>query len=718
MAVVVSSLLSSPVRLFTPFRVQLAVRGRITCLRLSSQRRCTSDTSNLSDDHLSPGLQKYKDLQNYFKKRLKAAYRRFSSTQDHSVVCGHHHVYFIEGDGIYRMDKSRRDPEQVLNLEQVPGGEDKTGPERGERFHWAVQRIRLSPQEKHLAATLKSNHREEPRCVVVRLAREKSPLDPSNIILTLDNVFSFEWATDEVMFYTSLEGLRCSRAFRLDMTLSGSRITTVYEENRPDVFVEVALSRDRRILSINCNSRTSSEVLLIDTTKNSLVPHLIQPRQQDLLYHVEHWRGWLIILANTGLGQEYQVVQAPLSEPSMLSWVSLFTPGPGNVVKDMDIVGDYCMLVARTPANELVLIVVPLMHPKKAYTLPLPSWACAIETKKPGLADKLEALEILISSPVHPPVPYCLYPEDGLLLSHSEDGFSPENQDNNTITRLQACSQDGALVPLTLFSAVPVEGLRPAPLLVHVYGAYGRDLCMDFCPEKRLLLEQGWVLAYCHVRGGAEQGLSWQRQAREDGKEKGVEDLYTCLQHLFSLGVSSPSLTALTACSAGAVPVGALCNRHPHMMRAVTLQAPFLDVLGTMEDPSLPLTMEDREEWGDPVANQKHRLSIASYCPLHNITPQCYPSMLLTAYRGDARIPLTGVLKYTQRLKEAVHTHFTTNPKQEQKSAPNIVLNIQPGLSHFGPEDFELMMEEEALNLAFLYKELSLEPPRRKRKRK
>ncbi|KAF3708048.1 Prolyl endopeptidase-like [Channa argus] len=481
---------SSPLcaRLFTPSGLRflfLAVYKNRTRLFVSVQRFYTSGTSTSSDDHLSSGLERYKDLQKYFYKRLKATYYRFSDIPDRSVVCGHHHVYFFEDDGIYRTDtrQSKLEPEQVLNLGQVSRGDEKTvleNEERKQRVQWTIQRIRLSPQEKHLAAALKSIHKEE-----------------------------------------------------------------------QSVFVEVALSRDRQILSINCNSRTSSEVLLIDTTTSQLKPFLVQSRQPDLLYHVEHWKRCLIILANTGPGQEYEVVQAPLSEPNMVSWVPLFAPSPGTSIKDMDVVGDQCVLVARTPANELILIIVPLTHTKEAYIL-----------------------------------------------------------------------NDGTLVPMTLLHVKPVESLRQVPLLVHVYGAYGREVNMEFCPEKRFLLEQGWALAYCHVRGGGERGLYWQRQAQVAGKPKTVEDLQACIQHLFSLGVSSPSLTALTACSAGAVAVGALCQRHPHMIRAVTLQAPFLDVLGTMEDPNLPLTLEDREEWGDPVGNPEHRLAIASYCPLHNITPQ------------------------------------------------------------------------------------------------
>ncbi|XP_037535396.1 prolyl endopeptidase-like [Nematolebias whitei] len=690
-------------------------------LSLSAQRCCTSETSDSPTGRLRSVTDKYKNLQEYFIRRLKAVYSRFSNTPDHSVVHGHNHIYFIRDDGIYRTNKrdaGELEPEHVVNLEQACRDEEKTKPENEERSQWTIQRIRLSPHEKHLAATLKCSHKEELRCVVVRLGEKKLSRLNLHILLKLERVLSFEWASDDVLFYTTLEGLRSSAVFRLDLTSSGSKITCVYEEAQPDVFVEVAQSRDRQILTINSNSRTSSEVLLIDGATSQLKPFLVQSRQLDLLYHVEHWKGHLIILANTGPEQEYQVVQTPLSEPSMASWLSLYTPDPGYTVKDMDVVGDHCVLLVRTPASELALIVVSLTRPKHPKIIKLPTWAFAIETKKPGLADHQDEFEFLLSSPVQPPAPYTLYPKKGLLLSGTGNVSSPENRAKYVTTRLEACSQDGTLVPVTLFHAVPMESLSQVPLLVHVYGAYGRDLCMDFCPVRRMLLEEGWALAYCHIRGGGERGLSWQRQARVEGKEREVEDLQACLHHLFSLGISFPSLTALTACSAGAVPVGALCNKNPNLMRAVTLQAPFLDVLGTMENPSLPLTLEDRDEWGDPVGNLKHKHIISSYCPLHNIKSQQYPSMLLTAYSGDPRVPLEGVLKYTERLKEAIHAHFSMKPETDCKQTPNIVLNLQPGVNHLGPENFEQILEEEALKLAFLYTELSLGGPRPRRKRK
>ncbi|MEQ2243665.1 hypothetical protein ILYODFUR_009156 [Ilyodon furcidens] len=167
---------------------------RKTRLPLSVQRWCSSEASGLSSDHLCSGTVEYQYLKKYFVRRLKATYHRFHSIPDYSVVCGCHHVYFIKDDGIYRIDKrdSILEPEQVVNLEHVSRGGGKTRAESDERFQWTVQRIRLSPQEKHLAATLKSSHKEELRCVVVRLGERNIPLlTPHHILLELESVFSF-----------------------------------------------------------------------------------------------------------------------------------------------------------------------------------------------------------------------------------------------------------------------------------------------------------------------------------------------------------------------------------------------------------------------------------------------------------------------------------------------------------------------------------------------
>ncbi|KAL2083369.1 hypothetical protein ACEWY4_021142 [Coilia grayii] len=639
--------------------------------------------------------QRYRSLAQWYKRRLRAAHHRFSDVPDSAVVQGRFHSYIEDGGIIYRClpETAESEPEQVLNVGWLKGGEE------------SVQRVRLSPGELLLAATVKSPHQEEARCIVVRLTDVTSSQRP---LLVLDNVFSFEWASDDTLFYTKQEGLKCQSVYRLDLTGSGVCNTLVFEEPDPEFFVEVGRSGDGQVLTLNSTSKSSTEVRTICSSSPDHAPALVQPRQPGLVYYTEHARGQLYILANTGPGQEYQLLKAPLSAPSMQSWVPLYSPLPGWGVKDMELLQDHCVFTLRHPNGHLILQSVSLKDPTCVSLHELPWWACAFESQRVSQTDR-HILHFLLSSPVWPPSAYAYSPHSNQLLTQQGRHLGRPPQHCHT-TRLEAPSKDGTMVPITLLHRLPLADLRSAPVLVHVYGAYGLELSMAFSPERRLLLERGWALAYCHVRGGGERGLGWHQLGRLEEKQRGVEDLAACIQRLHDLGVSTPNRTALTARSAGAVLVGALCNQQPQLLRAVTLQAPFLDVLATMQDPSLPLTVEERGEWGDPLTSPQDRDNIASYCPYCNITPQHYPSMLITAYRGDCRVPVSGVEKYVARLRAAVDTHSSLGIHKAEPET-QVILDLQPGGDHFGPEAFELSLCESARQMAFMHMELGLEPP-------
>lgn len=216
-------------------------------------------------------------------------------------------------------------------------------------------------------------------------------------------------------------------------------------------------------------------------------------------------------------------------------------------------------------------------------------------------------------------------------------------------------------------------------------------------------MDDGWILAYCHVRGGGELGLQWHADGRLTKKLHGLADLEACIKTLHGQGFSQPSLTALTAFSAGGVLVGALCNFNPDLLRAVTLEAPFLDVLNTMMDTTLPLTLEELEEWGNPSSDEKHKNYIKRYCPYQNIKPQHYPSIHITAYENDERVPLKGIVNYTEKLKEAVTEH--AKGAGEGYQAPNIILDIQPGGNHVIEDSHKKITAQ----IKFLYEELGLD---------
>ncbi|XP_073690174.1 prolyl endopeptidase-like [Garra rufa] len=651
-------------------------------------RLYTETTSELSKGH----LQKLRDQEQRFKRRLHSVHRKFADVPENSEFQGQHHVYFEDGKGIYRSNLGE-DAQEMLEVFNTDWGGDGYG---------TIQRVRLSPSETMLAITVKKDHHEETKCVLVHLDGD---IPQQKSLLVLDNVISFEWATDDILFYSTQKTLQCLRVFRLHLSDSDVQTTLVYEEKDPEFFVEVSRSRDQKLVTINCSSKISSEVWFVDSKTPLSFPTLIQSRQPGLLYYVEHSNNYLFILANTGTNQEYQLLRAPLGSPSMPHWMPLFSAVPGTVIKDMELLRGHCVFTVKDSQCRLQIQTLSTQEPYQLNTHQLPHWVCDLSPQRVGTVDR-GSFGFLLSSPVHPPVRY-IYSSREQKLSITEDKSKYISLPEFNTTRLQAASQDGTLVPLTLFHMPALSELQKAPLLLHVYGAYGVDLNMAFSPEKRLLLEDGWALAYCHVRGGGERGLAWHRAGSVLQKRRGVEDLAACIQSLHRLGVSHPALTALTARSAGAVLAGALCNHNPQLLRSVILQAPFLDVLGTMQDPSLPLTVEERGEWGDPSIKE-HKDNIASYCPCHNIRPQLYPSMLITAYSEDHRVPLSGVMKYVERLKKAIQMR-TTHVDVNEARVPAVILDLQPGGDHFGPEDFNLSLNECARQLAFLHTELGLD---------
>uniref|UniRef100_A0A673JS23 Prolyl endopeptidase n=1 Tax=Sinocyclocheilus rhinocerous TaxID=307959 RepID=A0A673JS23_9TELE len=474
------------------------------------------------------------------------------------------------------------DEQEMLEVFNADWGGDGYG---------TIQRVRLSPTETMLAVTVKKDHHEETRCVLVHLG---GVILCQKALLLLDNVLSFE------TFFSSSNVLSLSYVF--------SVFISVILVSKPALFMKKRC---------NCSSKISSEVWFFDSKTPFSFPTHIQSCQSGLLYHVEHSDNYLFILANTGANQEYQLLRAPLASPSMPHWVPLFSAVPGTVIKDMELLQDHCVFTVKDSQCQLQIQTLTTQEHYQLNTHQVGSFA------------------FLLSSPVHPPVRY-LYSSREQKLSVTEDNTKYISLTGFNRTRLQAASQDGTMVPLTLLRMPALSELHKAPLLLHVYGAYGVVLNMAFSTEKRLLLEDGWALAYCHVRGGGECGLAWHQAGSVLQKRRGVEDLAACIQTLHHLGVSHPALTALTARSAGAVLAGALCNHNPQLLKA----APFLDVLGTMQEPSLPLTVEEGGE---------HKLQNLGL----------YPSMLITAYSEDRRVPLSGVMEYVERLKKATQVCTT-----------------------------------------------------------
>ncbi|NXR18047.1 PPCEL protein, partial [Cinclus mexicanus] len=465
-------------------------------------------------------------------------------------------------------------------------------------------------------------------------------------------------------------------------------------------FVDLYCTKDRRFLTINSNSKTSSEVWLVDCRHPFEPPVLVQARTMGVIYHIEHRKDQLYILTTYGEPPEYKAIltdnyihrinletycrsyrnsklmKAPVASSGKENWQLVYALEKKTKLVDFEMFSDDCIMFLKNAGHLYLNVISFVSH--SVQPIKLPTWACEFELEShPELTTSTCYFQL--SSPVHPPKRFAYSFKENNLIEQAVQEVPIIT--NCHTTRLLAKSKDATLVPITVFHNKNSKELHRRPLLVHVYGAYGIDLNMSFKEEKLMLIEEGWILAYCHVRGGGEQGLGWHRDGCQHNKLKGLHDLRACIRLLHQLGFSQPRHTALAAASAGGVLAGALSNTDPALIRAMVLQAPFVDVLNTMMKTHLPLTIEEQEEWGNPLEDEKCMKYIKSYCPYQNIKPQCYPSVFITAYENDERIPLTGILQYVQKLRKAALDHASRTSKKGNW-IPNIILDVQANGSH------------------------------------
>lgn len=267
---------------------------------------------------------------------------------------------------------------------------------------------------------------------------------------------------------------------------------------------------------------------------------------------------------------------------------------------------------------------------------------------QPGWTDT--HLVVSPTSYVHPPAAYRvnLVASDEAPLLVSGDGETAALYSEEVV---HASQPDGPEIPITLVRRNDQTG--PAPLYIIGYGAYGVVSPPAYNPMLRFLLDRGFAFAFAHVRGGGELGRQWHEEARGATKARSIDDFIACVNHLVAIGVADPRRVVAGGGSAGALLVGAAINRSPERFRAVVLDVPFLDPLTSMLDPSQPLTVSDRLEWGDPVASPQAFEAISSYAPYSNVRPGVpYPRALVTVRREDKRVAAVEAAKWVQRVRQ------------------------------------------------------------------
>jgi oligopeptidase B len=464
------------------------------------------------------------------------------------------------------------------------------------------------------------------------------------------------------VFYTRVDlTWRPYQVWRHEVGTSSESDVLVLEEPDERFWTGVGTSRDDRWLLIGLGSKTTSEVRMLDAADPLGEFRVVAPRREGVEYDVEPAGDRLLIVHNAD-SIDSDLAWAPLDATSHEQWQPLLRSSPGERFQGVDAFDDVAVLSLRK--DGLTALRVLERDPDAAAGF---SATHDLEFDEPvyqaGLGDNPESattvLQVVYESMVTPRTvfDYDVSRREFTLLKRQPvlGGYDPSAYEQR---REWAQAQDGTLVPISL---VYPAGTRPDgthPGLLTAYGSYELSTDPYFSVARLSLLERGFVYAIAHVRGGGELGRRWYDAGKLLHKKNSFTDFIACAEHLVDEGWIAPDRLAAEGGSAGGLLIGAALNLAPERFRAVHAAVPFVDALTTILDPSLPLTVVEWEEWGNPLEDPETYAYMKSYSPYENVRRAAYPSVLATTSLNDTRVYFTEPAKWVARLRE----HTTSDP--------------------------------------------------------
>ena len=466
----------------------------------------------------------------------------------------------------------------------------------------------------------------------------------------IDNAYgSFEWSANgqAIVWVHRDENARPDAVYQRN--LATGEDTLLYEEKDPGFFVGVDKSASEEVIFISASGHTTSEVHWFKADELNATLRTVAPRQTDNEYSVVHWDGQFYISTNLDGAVDFKVMKAPMEATSRDQWEEVIPHRPGTLLLGMQPQKDYLSRMERE--NGLPRIVVraradgaehAISFDEAAYDLGLDS----------GYDFNTPILRFDYASPTTPDqvIDYDLATHERTLRKTREVP-SGHNPDDYVSERVMAPSWDGELVPVTLLRRkdTPVDGT--APLLLYGYGSYGITIPADFRTGRLSLVDRGFVYAIVHPRGSMAKGYQWYLDGKLEKKTNTFKDYIAAGHYLVDQGYTSKGKLVGHGGSAGGLLMGAAANMDPELFAGIIAAVPFVDVLTTMSDATLPLTPPEWPEWGNPLTSETDYDTIAAYSPYDNVTNQNYPAMLITGGLSDPRVTYWEPSKWAARLR-------------------------------------------------------------------
>jgi len=457
-------------------------------------------------------------------------------------------------------------------------------------------------------------------------------------------------------------------------------------------FVSLSRLQSGRFAAISVRDHDTSEAWLIDLEDADAEPMLVAPRETAMRYEIEHhpdFGGYpaLLMRTNAGGAEDFKIAWTPLAATAREHWRDVVAHRPGVFVLGFAVLRDWLICLERE--DSLSRVVVRRVGSEDEHTIAFDEEAYSLDLHE-GFEFATDILRFSYSSMTTPSEvwDYDLKSRTRTLRKRQE---IPSGHDPGAYVtrRVLAKAPDGEAVPVSLLyrKTTPLDGT--APMLVYGYGSYGMSIPAAFNSNRLSLVDRGFVFAIAHVRGGTEKGWRWYREGKLAAKQNTFSDFIAATEHLVTRKFAAPDKVVAQGGSAGGLLIGAVANERPDLYAALIAEVPFVDVLNTMLDDTLPLTPPEWAEWGNPITDPAAFATIRAYSPYDNVRAQDYPAMLVLAGLTDPRVTYWEPAKWVARLRH----------RKTDRNA--VVLRVNLDAGHAGaPGRFD-RLKEVALGYAF-----------------
>jgi oligopeptidase B len=511
-----------------------------------------------------------------------------------------------------------------------------------------------------------------------------------------ERVSSAAWANDNrTLFYVVDHPVNKNpyRLYRHTVSREGAD-ELVYEEKDEMFGIGVERSRSRGYIFLTSASHTTSEVRYLSADKPADAFRLIRPRESGHEYYAEHHGDKFYIRSNEGGARNFRLVSAPVTDPRRENWKEVIPHRPGVMLSSVDFFKDFYVVTERGNATPVLRVVD--IKTGKAVNVAVPEPVYSISF---GANHEFDTQKVRYNyqSFITPSSVYDYDVKTGKseLLKQQPvlGGYDPSLYKSE---RVYATAADGTKIPVSLVykKDLKLDGQRP--LLLSAYGSYGIPSNVTFSSARLSLLDRGVVFATAHIRGGGDLGKEWHDQGRMMSKKNTFTDFIAAAEYLVGQKYTSRGRLVITGGSAGGLLMGAVVNMRPDLFKAVVAYVPFVDVVNTELDDTLPLTAGEWEEWGNPVKSKENFEYMLSYSPYDNVAAKDYPAMLVKTSLNDSQVLFHEPTKFVARLR-AMKTD--KNP---------LLLKVNMGAGHGGASGRYDALHEAAFDYAFMLTEMGI----------